>query len=149
MIFGSFLSSGAWGWIALAAVLLVAEIAAPGNFLIWLGGAALATGILFLAIPAAWQIQLAVFALLAVVSVFGWFHFVKGRRPAPTDRPTLNRRPEALIGREFVLDEPLSAGRGRIRFADTVWAVTGPDCASGTRVRVVRLDGATLVVEPA
>jgi membrane protein implicated in regulation of membrane protease activity len=56
---------------------------------------------------------------------------------------------EAMIGREFVLDEPIQSGRGRVRVADSVWLVTGPDLASGARVRVTDFQGAVLVVEPA
>ena len=32
---------GPWSWWLLAAILLVAELAAPGVFLIWIGAAAL------------------------------------------------------------------------------------------------------------
>jgi hypothetical protein len=38
---------------------------------------------------------------------------------------------------------------GRVRVADSVWLVTGPDLASGARVRVTDFQGAVLVVEPA
>lgn len=149
MIISTFASWGAWGWIAFAAVLMAAEILAPGYFLIWLGLAAALTGIIFLFVHAAWQIQLAVFALFSLLSLFGWLKVMRASNGTASDRPDLNRRPEALIGREFVLDEPIHAGRGRVRIADTVWMVTGPDLASGARVRVRRLDGATLVVEAA
>lgn len=149
MIIATVASWGAWGWIALAAVLMAAEILVPGYFLIWLGLAAALTGVIFLFVGAAWQIQLAVFAAFSLVSLYGWFKVMKASNGSESDRPDLNRRPEALIGREFVLDEPIHAGRGRVRIADSVWAVTGPDLASGVRVKVRGLDGATLVVEAA
>jgi membrane protein implicated in regulation of membrane protease activity len=149
MIISTIASWGAWAWIALAAVLMAAEILVPGYFLIWLGLAAALTGIIFLMVSAAWQIQLAVFAAFSLISLYGWFKVMKASNGTVSDKPDLNRRPEALIGREFVLDEPIQAGRGRIRVADTVWAVTGPDLSSGTRVKVRGLDGATLVVAAA
>ncbi len=146
MIISTIASWGAWAWIALAAVLMAAEILVPGYFLIWLGLAAALTGVIFLMVTAAWQIQLAVFAAFSLISLYGWFKVMKASNGTVSDKPDLNRRPEALIGREFVLDEPIQAGRGRIRVADTVWAVTGPDLSSGTRVKVRGLEGATLVV---
>jgi hypothetical protein len=149
MIVSTIAAWGAWAWIALAAVLMAAEILVPGYFLIWLGLAAALTGVIFLMVSAAWQIQLAVFAAFSLISLYGWFKVMKASNGTVSDKPDLNRRPEALIGREFVLDEPIQAGRGRIRVADTVWAVTGPDLSSGTRVKVRGLDGATLVVAAA
>ncbi|MCZ0734716.1 NfeD family protein [Phreatobacter sp. AB_2022a] len=149
MIIDSFAALGAWGWIALAAVLLVAEIVAPGYFLVWLGAAAAATGLIFLILPGAgWQWQTGVFAVLALASVIGWFRFAWNRKAEESDQPLLNRRLESLVGREFVIDEPIQSGRGRLRVGDSVWAATGPDCPSGTRVRVSGIEGTTLVVEP-
>lgn len=147
MIIATFASWGAWGWIAFAAILMAAEIIAPGYFLIWLGLAAALTGVIFLVVDAAWQIQLAVFAAFSLISLLGWLRVMRASNDTASDRPGLNRRPDTLIGREFVLEEPIHAGRGRVRIADTVWIVTGPDMASGARVKVRSLDGATLVVE--
>ncbi len=149
MIVATLASWGAWSWIVAAAILMAAEILAPGYVLIWLGGAAALTGLLFLVVPAPWQVQFAVFAVLALISLYGWFKVARASAVAPSDRPDLNRRSESLVGREFVLEEPIQAGRGRIRLADSVWAVTGPDLAAGQRIRVASLDGATLVVEAA
>ena len=61
----------------------------------------------------------------------------------------LNRRTEALVGRVFTLEKPIVDGVGRVRIDDTVWRVSGPDAAAGSRVEVVRADGANLTVEPA
>lgn len=138
---------GPWAWFVLGGVLLVAEIAAPGAFLLWLGLAALVTGALAYGVALAWQAEVLVFAALAVVAV------LVGRRisPAPgkaSDRPFLNRRAEGFVGRVFTLDAPILGGVGRVRIGDTVWRVEGPDVAAGHDVRVVAADGATLKVEP-
>lgn len=138
---------GPWAWFVLGGVLLVAEIAAPGAFLLWLGLAALVTGAIAYAVALAWQAEVLVFAALAVVAV------LVGRRvtPAPgkaSDRPFLNRRAEGFVGRVFTLDAPILGGVGRVRIGDTVWRVEGPDVASGRDVRVTGADGATLKVEP-
>ncbi|MFG1214022.1 NfeD family protein [Xanthobacter flavus] len=137
---------GPWAWFVLGGVLLVAEIAAPGAFLLWLGLAALVTGAVAYTVALTWQVEVLVFAALAVVAV------LVGRRvsPAPgkaSDRPFLNRRPEGFVGRVFTLDAPILGGVGRVRIDDTVWRVEGPDVAAGRDVRVTGTDGATLKVE--
>ncbi|MFG1480835.1 NfeD family protein [Xanthobacter sp. V4C-4] len=139
---------GAWLWFVLGGVLLVAEIAAPGAFLLWLGLAALATGAVTFVVELSWQAQVLAFAALAVAAV------LVGRRVSPgaakaSDRPFLNRRAQGFVGRVFTLEEPITGGVGRVRIDDTVWRVVGPDTASGTKVQVVAADGAILKVEPA
>lgn len=139
---------GPWAWFVLGGVLLVAEIAAPGAFLLWLGLAALVTGALAYVVNLAWQGEVLAFAALAVVAV------LVGRRisPAPgraSDRPFLNRRAEGFIGRVFTLETPLVGGVGRVRIDDTVWRIEGPDMAAGEDVRVVAVDGVVLKVAPA
>lgn len=137
---------GPWAWFVLGGLLLLAEIAAPGAFLLWLGIAALVTGVLAYVIDLTWQMEVLIFAALAVIAV------LVGRRVAPapgkaSDRPFLNRRAEGFIGRVFVLDEPILAGVGRVRIDDSVWRIEGPDTAAGQAVKVVAVDGATLRVE--
>ena len=61
----------------------------------------------------------------------------------------LNRRSDALVGRVFTLDKPIMDGSGTVRVDDTIWRVSGPDCPAGSRVKVVRADGASLTVEAA
>lgn len=139
---------GYWAWFVLGGVLLVAEIAVPGAFLLWLGLAALATGALAYLVDLAWQAQVLAFAALAVAAV------LVGRKVTPgpgraSDRPFLNRRAQGFVGRVFTLEEPIVGGGGRVRIDDTVWRVTGPDTASGAEVRVVGADGPVLKVEPA
>ncbi|MFK8250035.1 NfeD family protein [Ancylobacter terrae] len=143
-----FTQFGAWSWFIIAGVLLVGELAMPGAYLIWLGIAAAATGLLAWMLAPLWQLQLVGFAALALIAV------VVGRLIAPkpdaaSDRPFLNRRAAGLVGRSFVLDEPITGGVGRVRIDDTVWRIEGPDLVAGARVVIERADGATLTVRPA
>jgi membrane protein implicated in regulation of membrane protease activity len=54
-----------------------------------------------------------------------------------------------MIGRVFTLEKPIIDGAGTVRIDDTVWRVAGPDTPAGSRVRIVRADGASLTVAPA
>ncbi|MBV8838763.1 MAG: NfeD family protein, partial [Alphaproteobacteria bacterium] len=49
----------------------------------------------------------------------------------------------------FTLEKPIVGGNGTVRIDDTIWRLAGPDAPGGSRVKVVRADAATLVVEPA
>jgi len=141
---------GPWSWWIFAAILLVAELAAPGVFLIWIGAAALVIGMLSLALWGTavwgWQIQLLLFAVLSVAFAIAGRRFYDRHRSA-TDEPFLNQREASLIGRTATLQEPIAEGRGRIRLDDTWWPVQGPDQPAGTRVRIASAHGRTLTVE--
>ena len=140
-------SLGSWNWFILGAVLLVIEVMVPGTFILWLGLAAIAVGILSRFIDWSWQYQCVAFAVLSIALVPAWRYFAR-RGDRATDHPTLNRRTQAFVGRVFTLEQPIADGRGVVRIDDTVWRVTGPDCPAGSRVRVTRADGADLTVEP-
>ncbi len=151
MIASMIASLGPWNWWILGFVLLAAELAAPGVFLIWIGLAALVMGTasLFLWEQAlwSWQIQLLLFAGLSVIITLIGRRFY-GSDDAKTDQPLLNRRGESLVGRTATLAEPIREGRGRIRLDDTWWPVSGPDLPAGMRVRVAHWSGSELIVEP-
>jgi membrane protein implicated in regulation of membrane protease activity len=140
-------SLGPWTWIIIAAVLMALELAAPGAFMIWLGFAAAATGILAFVTDLTWPIELLIFAILGLVfALIG--RRVNARFSARRDdAPFLNRRGDALVGRVFVLDAPIVMGAGRVRIEDSVWRIRGPDAASGTTVKVRAVDGTTLLVD--
>jgi membrane protein implicated in regulation of membrane protease activity len=138
---------GVWNWFIVGGLLLAVELIAPGTFMLWLGLSALVVGVVSLLVAWPWQAQLVTFALLALASIPLWRRFAG--RIGTADRPFLNRRAEALIGRVFMLDKPIVDGVGSIRINDSIWRVTGPDVSAGRRVRIVAVDGADLAVEPA
>jgi membrane protein implicated in regulation of membrane protease activity len=137
---------GPWGWLVAGLVLLGLELVAPGNVLMWFGLAALVTGGVTLITDFGWQGDFLLFGILSLIFVVvGRRFFARGT--VPSEQPFLNQRAGGLVGRNFVLAEPIVGGNGRIRVDDTIWRISGPDLPSGTRVRVVRTDGAVLVVE--
>ena len=144
---GEFLSRAEfWHWWVLAVILLALEVAAPGTFFLWLAIAAGAVGLVVLVLPDLyWQIQVLLFAVAGIAAVAAWRLYAK-RLPQTSDDPTLNRRGEQYVGQVFHLTEPITDGRGRMKVADTMWGVAGPDLPSGTKVRVVGVEGTVLRV---
>ncbi|MBE0694488.1 MAG: NfeD family protein [Aquamicrobium sp.] len=153
MIAEWFAGFGAWNWVILGTVLLALEILTPGVYLLWLGIAAVATGLLsFLLWDAGfwvWQVQILVFLVLSIVSVLIGRRVFPTTGTADTDQPLLNQRERQLVGRTATLEEPIVEGRGRIRLGDTLWRVSGPDLPVGARVRVIAAENGELAVEPA
>jgi membrane protein implicated in regulation of membrane protease activity len=142
------ISLGPWAWIIAGVILFALEIALPGAFMMWLGIAAILVGAISLIVTVSWQMQCVLFAVFALASVPLWRRFARKVDPQ-TDAPMLNRRTEALVGRTFTLEKPIVDGAGTVKIDDTIWRVQGPDAMAGSRVRVVRADGANLSVEPA
>jgi membrane protein implicated in regulation of membrane protease activity len=140
-------SMGPWAWIVGGVLLVALEVLAPGAFMLWLGLAALATGLILFVHPLGWELAFLVFAVLALGSVILGRWISRRRGPDPGPEPMLNRRGGALVGRELVLEAPIDQGRGRVKIDDTVWRVEGPDMPAGQRVRVTGVDGALLRVE--
>ncbi len=147
MIADAFASLGAWAWIILGLLLIGVELLAPGIFFLWLGLAALATGLLDALLGLSWQAASLVFAVLAVAAVvLGRWVTRSGAQPE-AQSALLNQRGQALVGRVFTLETPIKDGEGRIRVDDSSWRVTGADRFAGAKVRVVRVEGSTLVVD--
>ena len=137
---------GSWNWLIIGVVLMAIETFAPGVFMLWLGLAALIVGLISFGVAWSWQTQIIIFAVLSIAMVPLWRYY-SGRNAKPTDKPFLNKRAEGLIGRVFTLEKPIVDGMGTVRIDDTVWRVSGPDAASGSRVKIVHADGASLRVE--
>jgi len=137
-----------WHWWVLGFGLLIAEVLLPGTFCLWMGLAALVTGLAAWLIPGLhWQTEVVVFAVLSFVAVGLWFRFKPMSKAAPDTG--LNQRGRNYVGQVFELVEPISNGVGKARVEDTVWRVAGPELSAGSKVRVLSVDGATLRVEAA
>lgn len=140
--------SASWLWLIAGLVLCGLEMFAPGVFLLWLGLAAIATGLaLFLApLSATWTLML--FAVFAVIAVALGRKFYGALDQTPSGA-RLNSRAEALAGKVVVLETPIANGEGSARVHDTIWRVAGPDLPAGAQVRVTGVtSGVVLTVEP-
>jgi membrane protein implicated in regulation of membrane protease activity len=139
---------GTWGWWFAGILLFGVEVLVPGTFFLWFGVAAILVGVINLIEPLAWQANIILFAVLAVISVMAGRWFMRRREDTSGD-PGLNRRGSRYAGHVFVLSEPIVSGNGRLAVDDTVWQVTGPDLPAGTRIVVEGVEGVRLKVRPA
>jgi membrane protein implicated in regulation of membrane protease activity len=140
-----FATLGTWNWLIFGLLLMALELLAPGVFLFWLGLAALLVGLLSFVFHPSWQVQILLFAVFAAAAVPLWRRVAR-QKPGANPNPFLNKRSDALVGRVCTLEKPIIDGSGTVRIDDTVWRVAGPDAPAGSRVRIVRADGASLTV---
>ena len=136
-----------WLWAIGGVLLLIAEIIAPGFFLVFIGGAAIATGVFALLFGLGVPAQLALFALYSLIAL------MIGRRvyanaPTESSDPMLNDRIARLVGRSVTVVEAVDAHHGRVRVGDSEWSARGGPAEAGERVRVTGVDGNCLTVEP-
>lgn len=137
-----------WHWLLAGLLLLSLEAFFPGAIFLWMGVSALVVGALAWLVPGiSWQVEVALFGALSIASFFAYKKWKP--HPAPTDQPALNRRGQSYVGRSFTLESPIVNGVGTLRVDDSQWRISGADAPAGTRVNVVRADGATLQVEVA
>lgn len=136
-----------WHWWVLAVFLLGIEILAPGFFFLWLSVAGLFVGAFILLVPAtSLELQLIIFGLLSIVSIFLWRRYGK-QQLKESDQPLLNKKGAQYIGRVFSLMEPIKNGRGKIKVGDTIWTIEGKDCSIDTTVEIVAINGTIFKVK--
>ena len=137
-----------WLWLIGGVLLLIAELSAPGFFLVFIGGAAIATGVAAMLLPLGLPLQLALFAALAYLSAR-----IGGRRAYAmkfdySSDPFLNDRVKRLLGRVVVATQPIDSNGGRVRVGDSEWSARGGPAQPGERVRIADIEGNGLKVEP-
>ena len=136
-----------WVWLASGLVLAAAEMMAPGLFLIWLAGAALITGVVTWLVPIGLPLQIVIFAVLSIVSVFVGRNYLRANPVVEAD-PKMNHRGARMVGETAVVTQAIAGGTGRVHYGDSEWLARGPDAESGVRVRITGSDGVVLLVEP-
>ena len=135
-----------WMWAIGGLVLLIAEIVAPGFFLVFLGVAAIATGLFTLLFDLSLAPQLVLFGIstaLAVMIGKRWY-----AEPDHADQSIrLNNPSERMVGKSVTVVDPVDDHGGRVRVGDGEWSARGGPAAAGARVRVIAVDGNCLLVE--
>ena len=137
-----------WLWLIGGIVLLIAELIAPGFFLVFIGGAAVATGLAALLLPLSLPLQLVIFAVLAFLSVRVGGRRAYSMRYDYSPDPFLNDRAKRMLGTVVVATQPIDSNGGRVRVGDSEWSARGGPAQPGDRVRIVDIEGNCRKVEP-
>jgi membrane protein implicated in regulation of membrane protease activity len=145
MMFGIDVDPG-WLWLIGGVVLLIAEVIAPGFFLVFVGAAAIATGLFAMLFDLGTAPQLALFALYALLAVMVGRRFYANRGGDSAD-PLLNDRAGRLVGKVVTVVAAVDEHNGRVRVGDSEWSARGGPGAVGDRVRITGIDGNCLTVE--
>ncbi len=129
-------------WILAGLVLLMAEIVVPGVFLLWIGLAALGTGLVTVAFAPGFATKVAVFLALLAVGI--GTALTLRRRQKPQVR--VNTPDAGLVGRMGTVTARTPGG-ARVHLGDSDWAARiAGEAEVGDTVRVDGVDGTTLVV---
>ncbi len=134
-----------WLWLIGGVVLGIAEMVLPGVYLMWIGGAAVLTGILALLLPIGFAAQFAVFSIATIAAIYLGRNML-AKNPIISDDPKLNDRGARLVGLIVTAVEPVDSAHGRVKVGDSVWSARGSDAAVGDRLRVTGTDGNVLLV---
>jgi membrane protein implicated in regulation of membrane protease activity len=135
-----------WLWLIGGVVLLIAEVIAPGFFLVFIGAAAIAAGLFTVLFSLGTVSQLALFALYALLAVMIGRRFYAN---AGSSHSTvlLNDPARRLVGKVVTVVAAVDEHNGRVRVGDGEWSARGGPAAVGERVRITGVDGNCLEVE--
>ncbi len=136
-------------WLALAFILLIAEMMTGTTYLLWPAVAAGITGLVAFIPSVPWQAEVALFALLVIVLTAFGKPLVRNRLlHAPTTQ--INERAAELVGVRGAAAGDFVNGLGSVRINDSVWrAKSAAPVAAGAPVEVLSVEGVTLTVKPA
>lgn len=133
-------------WMVAGLVMAGLEMLVPGVFLLWIGLAALVTGLITELAHLDWPPQLALF-VAATAALITLVALRLRRRPV---LDSVNAPAAGLIGQtcHAIL---FKQGEGRVTLGDGTWparTTEGETPAPGQPLRVIGLDGTTLLVVP-
>jgi membrane protein implicated in regulation of membrane protease activity len=137
-----------WWWMIGGVVLLIAEVLAPGFFLLFVGAAAVLTGLFVLLFGLDLGPALALFAIYTALALYAG-RKVYANRPVAASSRHLNDRSAQLIGRGALAVTAIDQHGGRVRLGDGEWSARGGPVQSGERVEVIGVEGNCLIVEAA
>lgn len=136
-----------WAWLATGLVLVVLEVLAPGAFLVWIGLAAICTGLVTLWLVLSFSAEVVAFAAFAAVAITVGLVLRRSIRPNQVNTPD-----SGLVGRR-AMALSFDGQEGRVRLGDSDWPARLVATASvmpkfETPLEVVGVDGLVLLVRP-
>ena len=141
------MSSPTFWWIIIGLTLMLCEFAIPGLVLLFFGIGAIITGLFALFIPSL-NLQLAIFALFSLLSLFGLRRILKPMLTGKTTDRNTDYMPEGMIGQRCTVEtliQPDSAGK--VILNGTSWrAESNETLQPGTHVIIQEQRSLTLIV---
>ncbi|MCK4563974.1 MAG: NfeD family protein [Verrucomicrobia bacterium] len=140
----------AFWWTIVGIVLMICEFAVPGLILFFFGVGALVTALVSLFFPLSLTLQLAVFVVASLVSLFGLRRFLKtiftGRATAVNADDSVS---DGMVGEEAEVTEPIAPGTpGKVLLHGTAWKAESEEMLeAGQVVVVVNQRSLTLIVK--
>lgn len=137
-----------WFWFGLSTVLLAIE-ALHGKFMFLSASlAAVVIGILSHVYPyVAFPIQILFFGVTTVIFIWVMRSYLEAREDKIKQQQDILAQ-RRYVGQEFTLVSAIDNGQTTQNLDGMVWTLQGPDCAAGTRVKVVDMGAGWLKVEP-
>ena len=141
-----------WVWLAVAAILLAAELPTGTGWLLWPSASAGVLAILTLTgIELGWAADVALWATLTIAATLISRKFLP-KRMGGGPAHDINDRAHDLVGKTGQTIDGLESGFGRVLVDGAEWEAVlegGEPPAAGGRIKVVKvLDGARLSVKP-
>jgi inner membrane protein len=135
-----------WAWTSVAALIGLAELHAPGSYLIWIAIGAGLTASIEVGWGLSLSAQIGAFAVLSAISCAAGY-FIYRRFNHPKDAAPLNQRNLLMIGAQGVVCLDIVNGQGKVRLGDSVWLADGPNLPEGAHVIVKSVQGTRITVE--
>ena len=135
-------------WIIIGVVLLIAELVTGTTYILWPAVAALFVGIVTFILPLTWEMQFLIFFLASSVLLF-WGHKYLRPKMKGGEPSELNDRARAMVGERCKAVADFETGSGRVQMGDSQWRAKMDEgtAKAGQELRIVRVDGTTLVCE--
>lgn len=138
-------------WFLAGIVMLILEFALPGLIIFFFGVGACIVGILCLIFDLSLNLQLIIFILTSVISLFSlrkWLKKIFTGKVKSDSGPADDV--DDFVGEKAIVVEPISPGKtGRVEFHGAEWkAAADVSIKKGTKVVIVSKDSITLNVKP-
>jgi inner membrane protein len=138
-----------WAWAVIGGMLALAEIHAPGSYLIWIAlGAGVTAAVDAAAGGLSTEAQIITMVIAAGLSCMAGYVVYRRADPGQRNETTLNQRETMLLGAHGVVSAEIVHGQGKVRLGDTVWLAEGPDMPAGTPIIVRSVTRARVHVAP-
>jgi len=116
---GLLISHPAWAWVAVGAILLVAELKTGSGWLLWPAGSAALVAFAVLIAPLSFAMAVLAFVAMTVITTYLGRRFMP---KAPPPEGQINDRRARVVGQRGTVATAFQSGRGRVFVDGKEWA---------------------------